>query len=368
MKKNTKYKRKKNIKQTIICILLLIIITSFLIYFLIKATHIIEIIAYILLLILIFGGLISIVVGISKGKIEIFKERMYVKKTNPYIYYRELPNNYGIGVNFLLIDSTIENHKDIIAVILDLCARNYMSLIKQKDKYLIKILKNVDNNLLTNEEYILNLIISNNLKNIDYQKWYDYCIEDGNALGLYYRDNVKISNEALLKKELLKKRSRRHFKISLLLSILILIQYIINDNSLLHALSLSIFYFFIIYGILFIPFYLLNTFTAFKNISNLVQKINYKNIKEQNLVKTKKGIEEIHKLYTFKAFIRDFGNFASKKPEEIILWERYLSYAQVFNLNKEIMKSGYKELIENSAFQIDNINNITLYNIEIINN
>lgn len=368
MKKNTKYKNSSNIKATIINILILIIITSFLIYFLIKATNILTVIACILILTLIVVGLISIIAGVLKGNIEICKERKYIKNTNPYIYYRELPNNYGIGVNSLLIDSSIENHKDIIAVILDLCARNYLSLVKQNDKYLIKILKDVDNNLLTNEEYILNLIKNNNIKNIDYQKWYNYCIEDGNALGLYYHDNIKINNEVPLKQDLLKKRSKKHFEISLFLSILIFIIFLINGNSLLKTLGLSIFWFILIYVVLIIPFYLLNVFTGFKNIGKQVQDASYKNVKEKNLIKTEKGVDEIHKLYSFKAFIRDFGNFASKKAEEVILWDRYLSYAQVFGLTKEIMKSGYKELVENSAFQIDNIDNITLNNIEIVYN
>ena len=71
-------------------------------------------------------------------------------------------------------------------------------------------------------------------------------------------------------------------------------------------------------------------------------------------------------LKAFKAFIKDFGNFADKYPEEIILWDRYLSYAQVFGLTKDIMKTGYSKLIKNSSFQIDDINNINFDNIEIL--
>ena len=92
---------------------------------------------------------------------------------------------------------------------------------------------------------------------------------------------------------------------------------------------------------------------------------NYINQMNNNLTRTDKGVNELHKLYSFKAFIKDFGHFVDKKPEEVVLWDRYLSYAQVFGLTKEIMNSGYKQLVDNSSFQIDDIDNITIYNIEV---
>ncbi len=91
----------------------------------------------------------------------------------------------------------------------------------------------------------------------------------------------------------------------------------------------------------------------------------YNKVLNNTLHKTTKGISEYQKLYSFKAFLKDFGNFADKYPEEIVLWDRYLSYAQVFGLTKEIMKTGYPKLVKNSSFQIDDINNITFDNIEI---
>ena len=84
---------------------------------------------------------IGIIMGLAKAQVQISKENKYIKNTNPYIYYRYLPNNFGIGVTTLLFDSTIENYKDIVAVILDLCAKKYLSLIKQNDKYVIKVKK-----------------------------------------------------------------------------------------------------------------------------------------------------------------------------------------------------------------------------------
>lgn len=39
------------------------------------------------------------------------------------------------------------------------------------------------------------------------------------------------------------------------------------------------------------------------------------------------------------------------------------SYAQIFGLTEKIMKTGYNKLINNSSFNIDDINNLTLDNI-----
>ena len=97
----------------------------------------------------------------------------------------------------------------------------------------------------------------------------------------------------------------------------------------------------------------------------LFQKSSYNKVLNNTLHKTTKGISEYQKLYSFKAFLKDFGNFADKYPEEIVLWDSYLSYAQVFGLTKEIMKTEYPKLVKNSSFQIDDINNITFDNIEI---
>ena len=364
MNKETKYSKTYNLKATIFSVLLLVVLTILLIHFLFGANNILEVLVCIILLTLIFFGLIGVIAGILKGKWQILKENKYIKNTNPYIYYRDLPNNFGIGVTSLLFDSTIENYKDIVAVILDLCARKYLSLIKQNDKYIIKVLKNIDSDLLSNEKYILTLIIKNDIKNINYQQWYDYCVQDGIDLGLYYHEEINISNNPPLTKDIIKKRSKVHLLISIIIGIFVFVLFLLNDN-IFKSIGFGVFGFILTYIILIIPFYLINVLTGFKNIGKQVKNINYKNIIENNLKKTKKGIEELHKLYSFKAFINDFGNFIDKRADEVILWDRYLSYAQVFGLTTEIMKSGYKELVNNSSFKIDNIDNINLYNIDI---
>lgn len=365
---NTKYRKNYNSnspKSLIVFSIVYLIIFSLWFLHINNNNRLAKIIFYsIFLTLIVFSG-IGTILGVIKGKLQIAKENKYIKKTNPYIYYRELPNNFGIGITSLLFDSTIENYKDIVAVILDLCAKKYIKLMKQNDKYIIDILKPVDDDLLNNEKYILTLIEENNIKNINYKDWYNYCMQDGIDLGLYTQREISINNdEPPLTQDKINKNRKIHLKISYISGILIFLLTMFKENTI-KAFVNGISGFILIYIVLIIPFYLINVFTAFKNIGKKMGEVNYKNIMESNLQKTEKGINELHKLYSFKAFINDFGNFVDKKPDEVVLWDRYLSYAQVFGLTKKIMKSGYKELVDNSSFRIDNIENINFNNIEI---
>ena len=91
----------------------------------------------------------------------------------------------------------------------------------------------------------------------------------------------------------------------------------------------------------------------------------YQNTLSTKIIHTLKGQDATKKLISFKNFLRDFGSFAKKNPEEIILWDEYLSFAIVFNLTDEILKTGYKQLIENSSFKIDDVDNINLQNMKV---
>lgn len=367
MEKSTRYKKSYSLKAILLSIIILIILVGFFVFNILTTDNILTVVVFSFGLLFMFFGLMGEIIGASKGKLQLIKTEKYIKKTNPYMYYRELPNNFGIGVTSLLIDSKLENYKDIVAVILDLCARGYLTLIKENDKYVITILKNIDDNLLENEKYILSLIMSGNLKNIDYQEWFNYCLSDGSRLGLFYHKDMKFNTKTPLSEETIKKNRLLHFRISIILSLCISLLILFSSGAFLVAIEYFILIFIIIYIMLSVPFYLINIIIGLSNFTRQMSDDNYKNVIENNLIRTKKGVEELHKLYAFRSFINDFGTFAQKSPSEIILWDRYLSYAQVFGLTKNIMKSGYKELVDNSSYKIDDIDNIYIENIEISN-
>ena len=74
------------------------------------------------------------------------------------------------------------------------------------------------------------------------------------------------------------------------------------------------------------------------------------------------------KIYAFGSFVKDFGMFANKHIDEIVIWERYLPYAQLFGLTEYILKTGYKQLLQNEYFDIENITNVNLDNVSIKSN
>ena len=363
MNKETKYQRTGSIKLTISILLIYAILQVIL--FVCNLNHPFFLSGLIIFNVFFVIYCIIVLSGIIKGKIAIKKENKYLKKTNPYIYFRELPNFFGIGVTTLLMDSTIENYKDIVAVILDLCAKKYLNLEKQGDKYIIKILKGIDNSLLSNEKYILSLVLNNDVKNINYKEWFNYCMQDGMNIGLYTHTTQKnkVKKPVLSRQERIKKDNKIKLILSLILSCLIFIFTFSSDLIL--AIFSSLILFGISYFILTMVFNIKLFFREMFKEAKYYRNQNYINQLNNKLTRTNKGVDELHKLYSFKAFIKNFGHFVDKKPEEVVLWDRYLSYAQVFGLTKEIMESGYKELIDNSSFHIDSIDNINLNNIEV---
>lgn len=361
--KETKYRNTCNVKMTIIfSIILAVIAIVSIINIVCSDMMILKFISGIFLLMIIFS-LVGLVSGISKGKKEIRLENKLIKNTNPYLYYRELPNTFGIGVASLLFDSTIENEKDIVAVILDLCAKKYLRLTKQNGRYLVEVLKPIDNHLLSNEKYVLSCIIYDNIKNINYKEWYDYCMQDGIDLGLYVRQEVKLKQNTPLSSTSILNIFKIDAIIGLVIGAILFLSFLIGSTNIFIAVICAFFGAVLAFLSLIAPSYLVLVILTITNVGKQVAEINYKNIKDNTLVKTKKGIEEVQKLYSFKAFIKDFGNFVDKSAEEVILWDYYLSYAHVFSLTKEIMKSGYDELIHNSSFQIDGIDDIQLNNV-----
>ena len=321
----------------------------------------------ILFLIMFIFALVGAIKGFVLGKYKVNKINKETKIENPERYFRELPNNFGIGVNTLLINSQIENEKDIIAAILDLCSKGYLKLEKKENIYEIKVLKNPDQYILYSEEYILSSIIEENISNIDYNEWFRRSMEDGIRLGLY--DHIKQTQNN--NNNEIKNNQSQLFKISAIICspiFLITILCIFSGIMFFPMLLISTMSFFGIYFILHIIYTVIIVFKFSTKIKNNTENQIYINILNNKLILTNNGATELSKLESFKNFLKDFGNFASKNPEEIVLWNRYLSYAQLFGLTKDIINTGYNQLINNSSFKIDDINNITLNNIKILDN
>lgn len=314
---------------------------------------------------------IGYLIGKLRAKQKLLQSDLKVHSTNPYQYYKELLNDFGIGITTLLSNSAIENEKDVVAAILDLCAQGYLHLSRHSDHYVIQAMPHSVKTPLANEIYLLDLIQKDQLPNINYQEWYQKCVQDGVHLGLFQPFNFS-SNSITRAQELLSnlRRTRQsQNKTSLILffifipflAITIISSYFLPTDlmTIIFATSFSIMVIAVVCSLV------INiSITAIK-IFRHTSDDGYKTTLEKRLQRTDKGIAELQKLQAFKAFLTQFNTFVDKDPEAVILWDRYLSYAQVFGIADKLMGSGNDQLINNAAFQIDNINHISLANLEV---
>ena len=69
--------------------------------------------------------------------------------------------------------------------------------------------------------------------------------------------------------------------------------------------------------------------------------------------RTKGGAEDYQKWKAFKRFLEDFGRFDEKELPEIVLWERYLVYANIFGIADKVgktMKIKFNEINTNNQY------------------
>ena len=69
--------------------------------------------------------------------------------------------------------------------------------------------------------------------------------------------------------------------------------------------------------------------------------------------RTKRGAEDYQKWKAFKRFLEDFGRFDEKELPEIVLWERYLVYANIFGIADKVgktMKIKFNEIKTNNQY------------------
>ncbi len=316
---------------------------------------------------------IGAIIGKLRAKRKILQSRRQVQLTNPYQYYKELPNNFGIGVATLLANSTIENEKDITAALLDLCAQGYLRLSRHSDRYVIQILPPPARTPLSNEAYLLDLIHNNSLHKLDYHKWYQLCVNDGVSLGLFRpikfpapvkqrltKSQRKITQAKAKKAEKIVQRCLIIYFI-LGFALIPLSAFLLPSEVVGTVVGIYIFSGVIVVITLLAIYLIVMAGLQFREASTNT----YKSTLERHLQRTDKGVTELQKLLAFKQFLAQFNTFVDKNPEAVILWDHYLSYAQVFGLAQEIMNSGYNQLIDNAAFKIDDINHITKDNIQI---
>lgn len=236
---------------------------------------------------------IGIRIGVKrhlKQKLEIIDFKKHEK------YYKELIKQYSPAVlNY--VDNFIIDQNTIIATLMSLELKGII------DKELNIIDKDISN-LDENEKYIFSNI--SNLKNIDISIFNKHIVQDCKKYKLL-KDN-KITNNEFEDK----------FK-KLIPVVVISILGIITSSLLLFFGGIAA------YIILFM--YLMTS----------------GNLKEADpYVRTKKAQDINEKLEGLKKYLQDYGNIQEKTKNELIIWEEYLIYSVMFNLNTKLIEE-YKK-------------------------
>lgn len=110
--------------------------------------------------------------------------------------------DYGIGVSTIILDYKIEKNKDVVAAILDLCAKGYLSLTQQGKNTVFKQTNKSIDDLLSNESYIYNLIVNKSKSKFDVNELKRLCYEDSLNLGLIERTGKYNSIKEISEKSL----------------------------------------------------------------------------------------------------------------------------------------------------------------------
>ena len=66
----------------------------------------------------------------------------------------------------------------------------------------------------------------------------------------------------------------------------------------------------------------------------------------KNYRRTAKGTELLNKAYALKNYLKDYSIINERKEEEIVLWEYYLVYATLLNVNEEIQDEVIQKYIK----------------------
>ncbi len=306
-------------------------------------------------------------IGKNKANRKLNREIRKVKLSNPYIYYRDIPNDYGIGVYGFLLDYKITK-RDVKAALLDLSAKGYLKIATINNVLNIELTAKDNSNLLKNEKYLLNWLSNNsniNLNKFNISEWEESIRDDILELEI----GVKRDEELDVSKN---EKTAMRITISLLIVILIfgtILDYIKNPplDITLTTWFLKRIVYLTIPIILFLPVFLFSLF-----ITSIIAsfRFGYHFKMDKSLKYTEKTKDVIHAIYSLGAFIRDFSNFAEKNVDEIIIWERYFSYAYLLGLNNRL-DLKYTNIYKNEHFTIDasiyEINDININKSEEIN-
>ena len=234
-------------------------------------------------------------------------------------YYRDLINNYSIGLLDYLDDFKIDYETLCISTLLKLQNEKIIDIKNNK----INIIGNP-----TNETDKLFLsYIKDNKVNIDENIFKEQIIREAKKESLL-KDGGKIKN--------LKQIILIFLLIPISSLILTYIAYNFKGVSVFSSLTIVLLVIIAIIFVIAIPgliFFSISYYTMYFT----------KQLTEP-YVRTEEGKEVNEKLEGLKNYLKDFGNFEDKSSKDLVLWEDYLIYSVMFNINTKTINEYKKWL------------------------
>lgn len=228
-------------------------------------------------------------------------------------YYRDIILNYSPAELCYIDNLKNLEEKDVYSTILSLKLKKKITIDNKK----INIIDDSINDLKQSEIYVLNHIKNNKVRNINYKQFNR--ITKNEAI-----------NDNLIKPNILSKETGKEISSVIIafviIKILNVIAAIITENNITtQNLFMDIIDVVTIvtticssFGIFFIIGYIGYKLFSFRR-TDVGEKINVK-------------------LEGLKLFIKDFGDFKEREQKELILWEDYLIYSVLFNIDKKAIK------------------------------
>ena len=240
------------------------------------------------------------------------------KNINSYKSIGELERNINVkytpAMVSMLYDNRIEPRKDIIAILLNLNLKGYISFYKDKKdgKYKIKpkLQDNSIENMCIEEKYIYEWLIEN--KKFNFVEWVNIIKNEYNKLNFLKSRENKTKNIILIIMMFV-------YTIAYVIEVGILAKYY-SDNTIVLLL-----------GFIIIPLVMIITIMITNNMLKNSFIYNYSN-------------NEVQKWTKFKRFMHNYTLIEDKNLEAIAIYEKYMPYSMALNVNKKY-KNIWKDIV-----------------------
>ena len=293
--------------------------------FYIATALIISLIMTIVLNIPIIIGLIIANIVLKKNNKEFYNKDSTDKKADDLQYYREVLSSYSPAELNYVYSANTQFPKDAVTTLLSLKLKKIIDFNNESNT--ITVLQK-DGNISNSEKYVLNKIKDGKLTNFEFIKFQQIVQED-------------VKNKNLTNKG--SKKNMSAFSMLFVAIIIIFLFFIITialpSGGILGFIS-----------VILIPLIFIVLFLGIPGI------IIYSILRAYNPYKlSKEGKQLRKKLLGLKNYITQFSLLEEKELKDLIVWEDYLIYSIIFDLNDDLISKIQEKYI---VFDIsDSINN-----------